>query len=281
MIPLPTSVKIVQKKDNKAVIEIEGLYPGYGVTLGNSLRRVLLSSLEGAAITQVKIKGVNHEFSTIPGVLEDMIMIIINLKKLTFKNISNEPQKALLKAKGEKVVKASDFDLPSQVEITNPEMPVATLTSGKSQLEMEIQIEKGMGYEAVEARENRKKEIGVISIDAIYSPVKKVGFRVENMRVGKRTDFDKLILEIETNGTISAEEAFKESSEILLNQFSLFAKTFEKSPEPSLTGATPKKKSEKTKKKTKTKKGKKEKKAKPKKKTAAEPKSKVKAGKKK
>lgn len=228
MIPFPTSVKVVEKKDNRAVFEIEGLYPGYGVTIGNGLRRVLLSSLEGAAITQVRIKGVNHELSTIAGVMEDVMMIIINLKKLTFKSYAAEPQKVLLKVKGEKVVKGGDFDLPSQVEITNPEMPIATLTSAKSQIEMEVQIERGMGYQPVEMREDAKKEIGVMPVDAIYGPVRKVGFRVESMRVGKRTDFDRLLIEIETNGTISPEDALKESAEILMGHFSLLSKVFEK-----------------------------------------------------
>lgn len=239
MIPLPTSVKVIEKKGNKAVFQIEGLYPGYGVTIGNSLRRVLLSSLEGAAITQIKIKGVNHEFSTIPGVLEDVIMIIINLKKLSFKSHAQEPQKAVLKVKGEKVVKAADFDLPSQVEISNPEQTIATLTSSKSRLEMEAQIERGVGYVPAEAKTGQKREIGVIPIDAIYSPVKKVGFHVENMRVGKRTDFDRLLIEIETDGTISPAEALAESSKILLEHFSLFSETLKKAPEPKQSKKEP------------------------------------------
>jgi DNA-directed RNA polymerase subunit alpha len=230
MIPLPSHPKIIQKKGNTALFEIEGLYPGYGVTIGNSLRRVLLSSLEGAAITQVKIKGVSHEFSTLPGVLEDVIIILLNLKKLSFRSFTSEPQIATLSVKGERTVKGKDFKLPPQIEIANPEAHIATLTKSSAELNMEVQIEKGVGYEPVERREVKKKEIGVIPIDAIFTPVKRVGFWVENMRVGKRTDFDRLKIEIETDGTLSPEEALKNASEILLKHFSLFSGAFEKVP---------------------------------------------------
>jgi len=226
MIPLPNPPKIVKKKENFAQFEIEGLYPGYGVTIGNSLRRVLISSLEGAAVTNVKIKGVQHEISTIPGVLEDVILIILNLKKLRFKLFSQEPQKAILKIKGRKEVKGSDFELPSQVELVNKEAKVLTITDKKKELEMEIQIERGVGYEPVERRKKEKLEIGVILVDAIFTPIRNVSFKVENMRVGKRTDFDRLFLDIETDGTITPEEAFAQASEILVKHFSLFEETF-------------------------------------------------------
>jgi DNA-directed RNA polymerase subunit alpha len=226
MIPLPLPVKVIEKKGNKATFEIEALYPGYGVTIGNSLRRVLLSSLEGAAITQVKIKGVSHEFSTIPGVMEDVISILLNLKQLRFKIFSDEPQIGTLKIKGEKEVKGSDFKLPPQVELVNKEAPVATLTDKKASLEMEIQIEKGIGYLPVERRKKGKLEIGTIAVDAIFTPVRNVAFKVENMRVGERTDFDRLILEIETDGTISPEEAFYQAAEILTKHFSFLAEKF-------------------------------------------------------
>jgi len=150
MISLPKKPKIIKEEKNKAIFEIEALYPGYGVTIGNSLRRVLLSSLDGAAVTQVKIKGVSHEFSTIPGVLEDTIMIMLNLKQLRFKIFSDEPQRATLKIKGEKKVKASDFKISSQLELANKDAHIATLTDKKSELEMEIQIEKGIGYSSKE-----------------------------------------------------------------------------------------------------------------------------------
>jgi len=227
ILPLSNQPKIISKKDNWARFEIEGLYPGYGVTVGNSLRRVLISSLVGAAVTQVKIKGVQHDFSTKPGLLEDMIGVIMNLKQMRFKMYTDEPQKATLKIKGEKEVKGSDFDLPSQVELTNKNCHIATLTDKKAELEMEIQIEKGIGYESVEQRKRQKKlETGVIPIDAIFTPMKKVSYRVENMRVGERTDFDRLDLEIETDGTITPEDAFFRASEILVNHFSLLFNTF-------------------------------------------------------
>ncbi len=222
MIKLPNLPKIVKKETNKVLFEIDSLYPGYGVTIGNALRRVLLSSLPGAAITQVKIKGVPHEFSTIPGILEDVITIMLNLKELRFRVFSPEPQKASFKIKGKKEVKSSDFKLPAQVELVNKNNLIATLTSASSELEMEIQIEKGVGYYSREARKKEKLEIGAISVDAIFTPVKKVSYRVENMRVGERTDYDRLFLEIETDGTIKPEDAFLQASEILVNHFKIF-----------------------------------------------------------
>ena len=227
MILLPHPLKIINKKENWARFEIEALYPGYGITMGNSLRRVLLSSLPGAAVTQMKIKGVQHEFTTIPGVLEDVINIMMNLKQMRFKIYTEEPQKATLKIKGEKEVKGSDFKLPSQVELVNKSCHIATLTDKKAELDMEIQIEKGIGYEPVERRKKQKKlEIGVIPIDAIFTPIRRVSYKVENMRVGERTDFDRLYLEIETDGTITPEQAFSQASEILVKHFSLFTETF-------------------------------------------------------
>ncbi len=227
MILLPRQAKIISKKDNWARFEIESLYPGYGVTIGNGLRRVLLSSLPGAAVTQMKIKGVQHEFSTIFGVLEDVINIIMNLKQMRFKIYTDEPQKAFLKIKGEKEVKGSDFDYPSQVELINKSCHIATLTDKKAELEMEIQIEKGIGYEPIERRKKQEKlEIGVIPVDAIFTPVRRVSYKVENMRVGERTDFDRLYLEVETDGTVTPKEAFYRASEILVKHFSLLRESF-------------------------------------------------------
>lgn len=226
MILLPKPPKIINKKENWARFEIEALYPGYGVTMGNSLRRVLLSSLPGAAVTQVKIKGVQHEFSTMRGVFEDVINIMMNLKQMRFKIYTEEPQKASLEIKGEKEVKGSDFKLPAQVELVNKKCHIATLTDKKTELEMEIQIEKGIGYEPVERRKRQGKlEIGIIPLDAIFTPVRRVSCKVENMRVGERTDFDRLYLEIETDGTITPEEALAQASEILVRHFSLFGES--------------------------------------------------------
>lgn len=221
MIPLPQKPKIIETKKNSVIFEIEGLYPGYGVTIGNSLRRVLLSSLEGAAITKVKIKGVQQEFSTLSGVLEDVLQICQNLKLLRFKVYTEEPQQAFLKIKGEKEVKASDFELPSQVELINKDSHLATITSKSTSLEMEIQIEKGVGYVPVEQREKEKLGVGEICLDAIFTPIKTVAFHVENMRVGDRTDFNRLKIEIETDGTIAPQEALSRAAEILVEHFSL------------------------------------------------------------
>ena len=257
MIPLPLKPKIVEKKENWAKFEIEALYPGYGVTIGNSLRRVLLSSLSGAAVTKMKIKNVPHEFSTIPGILEDVIQIMLNLKQLRFKIYTEEPQLARLKVKGEKEVKGSDFEIPAQLELVNKNCHIATLTDKKAELEIEIQIEKGIGYSPREARKKEKLEIGTIPLDAIFTPVKKVALRVENMRVGERTDFDRLFLEVETDGTISPEQAFFQASEILVKHFSLFSETFK--PKEKIPSLEPikKEKVKKIRKYAKTKKGKK------------------------
>jgi len=230
MIPLPLPPKVIQKKKNHAVFEIEGLYPGYGVTIGNSLRRVLLSSLQGAAVTEVKIKGVPHEFSTIPGVLEDTIMIMLNIKNLRFKIFEGDSQKIELHKKGEGEVKGADFKIPSQVKLVNPEIHLATITDKKTELDIEIQIEKGIGYVPKDQLKTKKGEIGSMAVDAIYTPIRNVNFQVENMRVGDRTDFDKLNLEIETDGTITPEEAFFEACDILIKHFNII---FEGKASPS------------------------------------------------
>ncbi len=226
MIPLPSKPKITKQTQNAAFFEIEGLYPGYGITIGNTMRRVLLSSLQGAAITQVKIKGAPHEFSTLPGVLEDVVMIILNLKKLNFQSFAEDPQTIILKVKGEKEVKAKDFKLTSQLKLANPETQIATLTKAASELEIEAVVENGIGYQPWEKKEGGKSEVGVFPMDAIFTPVVRVNSIVENMRVGKRTDFDRLTLEVETNGVISPQEAFKKASDILVSHFSLLADAF-------------------------------------------------------
>lgn len=231
MIPLPLPPKIIQKNKNQAVFEVEGLYPGYGITVGNALRRVLLSSLEGVAVTEVKIKDVSHEFSTIPGVLEDVIMIILNLKKLRFKIHEGNIQKIELLAKGERKVKGSDFKISPQTELANPEFHLATITDKNTELNIEITIEKGIGYEPRDQRKVKreaghaqsKAEIGTIALDAVFTPVVNVSFQVENMRVGEKTDFDKLSIEIETDGTTAPEEAFYQACEILVKHFSLIS----------------------------------------------------------
>ncbi len=224
MIPLPSRPKVVEKKeDNRVVFEVDSLYPGYGITIGNSLRRVLLSSLGGAAVTKVKIEGVHHEFSTIDGIMEDVITIILNLKELRFRVHDDEEQVARLKVKGEKEVKGSDLELPTQVELTNKDVHIATLTDKRATLDMEITIEKGMGYSSAEERKEDKLEVGQIIIDSIFTPVKRVNFHVENMRVGRRTDYDRLFLEVETDRTISPEDAFFKAVEILVKHYEILS----------------------------------------------------------
>ncbi|MDP3800531.1 MAG: DNA-directed RNA polymerase subunit alpha, partial [bacterium] len=213
---LPQSPKIIKKEENSAIIEVDSLYPGYGTTLGNALRRVLLSSIPGAAITTVKITGVDHEFSTIPNVMEDVIHILLNLKQVRFKLFKDEAITIKLSVKGEKKVTAADFQtIGGEVEIVNTDAYIATLTDKKASLEIEAEITPGVGYEPIERRKKDKIAIGSIALDAIYTPVRKVMFSAENMRVGDRTDFNKLVFEIETDGSIRPEEAFKKAVDIL------------------------------------------------------------------
>ncbi|MDD4409230.1 MAG: DNA-directed RNA polymerase subunit alpha [Candidatus Pacebacteria bacterium] len=225
MIPLPTSIKNKKIKENHSIFEIESLYPGYGVTIGNALRRIILSSLVGAAVTEVKIKDAPHEFSTIPGVKEDVLNILMNLKQLRFKMYGDEPQRITLKVKGEKEALAKNFELNPQLELANPELHIATVTEKSTELEIEIKIEKGVGYEFNDDPKN-KKAIGVIGLDAAFTPIRKVNYIVENMRVGKRTDFDKVSLEVETDGTITPEESLSEALNILISHFSFLKDDF-------------------------------------------------------
>ncbi len=224
MIQLPIEPKIVSKKDNQAVFEIGPLYPGYGTTIGNTLRRVLMSSLEGAAVTFVKIKGVDHEFSAISGVLEDVIEIIINLKRVRFRLFKDEPVILTLSAKGEGDVTADSIKATSEVEIINKDQKIATITDKKTELEMEITVEKGIGYIPVEQKQKEKLTVGKIAIDGIFTPIRNVNFTVENIRIGQRTDFNKVLLDIETDGSITPEEALKKSSDILVEHFNIIGK---------------------------------------------------------
>jgi DNA-directed RNA polymerase subunit alpha len=212
---LPQPPKIIKKEDNLAIIEINDLYPGYGITLGNALRRVLLSSVPGCAITTVKIQGVDHEFSTISNVSEDVIHILLNLKQIRFKLLKEETISLNLSIKGEKEVTAADFTPSNDVKIINPDCHIASLTDKKASLEMDIEIAPGVGYEPIERRHKDKLTIGSIAIDAIYTPIRRAKFNVENMRVGDRTDFNRLVFEIETDGSIMPEAAFKKAVDIL------------------------------------------------------------------
>ena len=217
-IHLPSKPRVISEDGEKGVFEIEGLYPGYGHTLGNSLRRIIYSSLPGAAITTVKISGVNHEFSVIDGVKEDVITILLNLKKVRMRFSTNEPQTIYLKAKGEKVFTAGDLEVPGQVEILTPDIVIATLTKKTSALEMEIKAERGLGFMPKEMIDKSRVDIGTIALDGIFTPIRRASYEVENMRVGDRTDFNKLRISIETDGTISPTQALTSAIEIMINQ---------------------------------------------------------------
>jgi len=254
MIQLPEQVKVVSREGNKAVFEISPLLPGYGPTVANPLRRVLLSSLEGAAITSIKIKGVDHEFSSIPGVLEDIIEVILNVKKIRFRLHSDGPVKVKLSVKGEKAATAADIDLTSDIEVINEDQHIATVTDKKAELEIEMEVEKGIGYVPVEQRQKEKLAIGVIAIDAIFSPVKIVNFTVENVRVGHRIDFNKILMDVETDGSISPETAMKRAADILVNHFKLVNESLEeKEPEVKKKKSAAEKEDKPTKKATKKK----------------------------
>lgn len=220
---LPQEVSLESKSGNEATIVIEPFYPGYGVTCGNALRRVLLSSLPGAAATAIKIKGVEHEFSTIDNVKEDVMQIILNIKKLRVKLDTEKKVRLSLKAKGKKKIKASEIKTPSGCKIVNPDLVICEGTNKEAEIDMEIIVEKGRGYSPCEARKDEELEIGMIAIDAIFTPVLSCGFQVENIRVGKRTDFDKLKLFCKTDGTITPQEAFCQAAKILSEHFSFLA----------------------------------------------------------
>ncbi|PIR40055.1 MAG: DNA-directed RNA polymerase subunit alpha [Candidatus Zambryskibacteria bacterium CG10_big_fil_rev_8_21_14_0_10_34_34] len=215
---LPSKPKIVSEENNKAIYEIDGFYPGYGFTIGNSLRRIILSSLPGAAITSIKIDGVSHEFSSIKGVKEDMVMIMLNMKRLRIKMITDEPQILTIKAKGEKIVTGKDIEVPGQVEIINQELIIATLTDKDSELNIEITVEKGLGFVSRDKLGKEKVDIGTIVIDANFTPILKVNYEVENMRVGDRTDFNRLRISIETDGSLTPREALEKSILIMIEQ---------------------------------------------------------------
>ena len=211
------------KKYGKFVVE--PLERGYGITLGNSLRRIMLSSLPGAAVSQVKIEGVLHEFSSIPGVKEDVTEIIMNIKSLAIKNNSdtNEPKTAYIEYEGEGVVRASDIQADQDIEILNPDLVIATLSGGKdTKLYMELTITKGRGYISADKNKNDDLPIGVIAIDSIYTPVERVNVTVENTRVGQITDYDKLTLDVFTNGTLVPDEAVSLAAKVLSEHLSLF-----------------------------------------------------------
>ena len=217
-IVVPSKPKIIHEDGFSGIYEIDGLYPGYGHTLGNSLRRIILSSMPGAAITSLKIEGVPHEFSTISGVKEDVITILLRLKKVRFRMITDEPQKATISIKGVKNITASDIKTSSQLEVLNKNEEIATLTNKDASLEIEMTIEKGLGYISRDVLQARSKvEIGTIFLDSIFTPIRRVNYEVENMRVGDRTDYNRLRIVIETDGMVSPREALENSISIMID----------------------------------------------------------------
>lgn len=214
-------VEYAELSDTYARLVVEPLERGFGVTVGNALRRVLLSSITGAAVTSVKIEGVLHEFSTIPGVVEDVTQIILNLKELTLRLHTDKPKLLRLEAKGKREVTAADIQPDPEVEILNPDLVIATLDRKDARLAMEIVVERGKGY--VPAEKHRKSEhvIGVIPVDSIFSPVQKVNYAVEDTRVGAGAELERLVLEVWTNGVVRPDEAIAEASRLLIDHFRL------------------------------------------------------------
>ena len=217
-VALPSKPRVIKEEEFSGIFEIDGLYPGYGHTLGNSLRRIILSSLPGAAITQVKIDGVEHEFSTIAGVKEDVITILLNLKRVRLLMHSDTPLTLTLKASGAQVVTAADITVPSQVTILNPEQPIAEITEKGTTLSIELTLEHGLGYVPREVHQKEKVDIGAIALDAVFTPIRRMNYEVENMRVGERTDYNRLRVFIETDGTLTPREALENSIEIMIHQ---------------------------------------------------------------
>ena len=217
-IVLPSSTRVVSEEEEKGVYEIDGLYPGYGNTLGSSIRRILLSSLPGAAITKVKIEGASHEFSTLPGVMEDVMTILLNLKQLRFQLHGDEPQTATIEVKGVKDIKGKDIKCPSQLEVKNKDLHIATLTDKGTSFTAELTVERGLGFVTAENLVKDKIAVGTLILDAIFTPIRRANYEVENMRVGDRTDYNRLRLFIETDGTIEPRDAFKKSLRIMRQQ---------------------------------------------------------------
>lgn len=228
---LPSKPKVIREDATTGVYEIDGLYPGYGHTLGNSLRRIILSSLPGAAVTKVKITGVEHEFSAIDGVKEDVITILLALKKLRIRLSGDEPVVLNLSVKGVKDVTAKDIQVPGQAEVLNPDLHIATLTEKSSELSIELTVEKGLGYVSKEVIQKDRVDIGAITLDAAFTPIRRANYEVENMRIGDRTDFNRLRISIETDGTLTAHDALEKSISLMISQLKAIVGFAEAEPE--------------------------------------------------
>ncbi len=231
-ITLPSKPRIISEEGNTGVYEIDGLYPGYGHTLGNSLRRIILSSIPGSAITSVKVEGVPHEFSTMSGIKEDAIGIILNLKKVRIRILDNQPHQLSINIKGIKTITAGDIVTPGQVEILNPEQHIAELTDKSASLEMELNVDTGLGYVPKEVMQKDRVDIGTIALDAIFTPIRRVNYEVENMRVGDRTDFNRVRINIETDGTLTPREALEHSIGVMIQQLKAIVGFKEDEPAP-------------------------------------------------
>lgn len=231
-IPLPSKLEVTPgQKINEAEISIQPCYPGYGTTVGNALRRVLLSSLPGAAVTAFKIKGASHEFSTVDGVKEDLVEITLNLKHLRINVHSTEPVKLELKFKGEGKITAKEIKANADVDVINKDLVIATSTDKNTEFEMTLVVAQGRGYVPTENREKEGLEADMIAIDAIFTPMRNVGFRVDNIRVGKMTNYENLVLTVETDGSISPKEAIGQATQILQDHFNFIAEQSQETEE--------------------------------------------------
>ena len=238
-IPFPHAPRVTSLQGNKAVFVIEGLFPGYGITVANALRRVVLSSLTGGGVVAVKIKDIDHEFSTIPGVIEDMVTILLNIKRLSFRVYEAGVFEGTLSIKGERAITGKDFKFASEVELVNPELPIATLTDKKSELQITVWVTQGIGYELAEEH-NVKLPVsgaGILKVDTVFTPVILTSFEVENMRVGDRTDYNRIIFNLETDGTVTPQFALEKGVKTLIEQFEAIVH-IEGAPQPALTEKT-------------------------------------------
>ncbi len=225
---LPEHINIEEEKDNTATFSIFPYFPGYGPTVGNALRRVLLSSLPGAAITHMKIANIDHEYTTLPGLKEDLVSLMLNLKKVRLASENEQPVEITLQITGEKKITAGDFNVPPGVTIANPQLPIATLTSNKAKLDMTCVVEQGRGYVPSETREHEQQDIGMIALDSTFTPVERVSFLVENVRVGQATDYHKLVITISTDGTVTPKAALNQAAAILADHFHELTGDFDK-----------------------------------------------------
>lgn len=223
LIHTPALADITDHSPTSATFAIEPLHPGYGMTLGNSLRRVLLSSIAGAAVTGFRINGISHEFTTVKGVKEDVVAIMLNLKAIRFKVFSDEPQTITLTKKGKGLIKAKDLQLNSDVEVVNPDQVICTVDDDKSPVNIELTVETGRGYSPLDEQGSGRKVSDMIMLDALYTPVVRVRYKVENTRVGQMTDLDRLLLTVDTDGSITPRDAFEEAAAILVNQYTALA----------------------------------------------------------